>query len=96
MGWGFSGDTTGKEFTCQFRRYKRLWFDPWARKIPWRRKWQNHSSILAWETHGQKSPAGYSPWGPKRVEHDLAIEQLNSFQNMPLQHKNDLELKATN
>ena len=27
----------GKESTCQCRRYG---FDPWARKIPWRRKWQ--------------------------------------------------------
>ena len=53
-----------------------------------------HSSILTWETHGQKSLAGYSPWGPKRVEHDLTTEQFNSFQNMPLQHKNDFELKA--
>ena len=22
-----------------------------------------HSSILAWESHGQRSLAGYSPWG---------------------------------
>ena len=26
-----------KEFTCQCRRHG---FDPWVRKIPWRRKWQ--------------------------------------------------------
>ena len=24
-----------------------------------------HSSILAWESHGQRSLAGYSPWGHK-------------------------------
>ena len=24
-----------------------------------------HSSILAWKIHGQKSLAGYSPWGRK-------------------------------
>ena len=24
-----------------------------------------HSSVLAWETHGQRSLAGYSPWGPR-------------------------------
>ena len=25
-------------------------FDPWVRKIPWRRAWQaTHSSILAWK-----------------------------------------------
>ena len=27
----------GKDSTCQFRR---CGFDPWARKIPWRRNWQ--------------------------------------------------------
>ena len=35
-----------KESTCQCRR---LGFDPCIRKIPWRRKWQPHSSILAWK-----------------------------------------------
>ena len=25
----------------------------------------NHSSTLAWEIHGQRSLAGYSPWGRK-------------------------------
>ena len=24
-----------------------------------------HSSILAWESHGQRSLVGYSPWGHK-------------------------------
>ena len=24
-----------------------------------------HSSILAWEIHGQRSLAGYNTWGPK-------------------------------
>ena len=26
-----------------------------------------HSSSLAWEIHGQGSPAGYSPWGCKEL-----------------------------
>ena len=30
----------GKESTCQCRRHRRSGFDPWVRKIPWRRKWQ--------------------------------------------------------
>ena len=29
-----------KEPACQCRRYKRCGFDPWVKKIPWRRKWQ--------------------------------------------------------
>ena len=27
-----------------------------------------HSSILAWESHGQRSLAGYSPWGRKELD----------------------------
>ena len=34
-----------------------------------------HSSILAWRTHGQRSLAGYSPWGLKRVRYDLVTKQ---------------------
>ena len=37
---GFPGGGTGKESACQCRRWKRHGFDPWVRKIPWRRKWQ--------------------------------------------------------
>ena len=37
---GFPGSASGKELICQFRRHKRHGFDPWVRKIPWRRVWQ--------------------------------------------------------
>ena len=36
-------------------------FDPWVRKIPWRRKWQSTPVFLPGESHGQRSLAGYSP-----------------------------------
>ena len=37
-------------------------------KIPWRRKWQPlHYSCLD-TPHGQRSLAGYSPWGPKESD----------------------------
>ena len=32
------GGASGKELACQCRRRKRCGFDPWVRKIPWRRK----------------------------------------------------------
>ena len=38
---GFPGDTSGKESASQCRRHKRHRFDPWIRKIPWRRAWQS-------------------------------------------------------
>ena len=34
----------------------------------------NHSSILPGESHGQRSLAGFSPWGRKELD---TIEQLN-------------------
>ena len=36
-------------------------FDPWVRKIPWRRAWQPAPIFLPGESHGQRSLAGYSP-----------------------------------
>ena len=32
------------------------------------KKMATHSSILAWEIHGQKSLAGYSIQGPKELD----------------------------
>ena len=42
-------------------------FDPWVRKIPWRRKWQPAPVSLPGESYGQRSLVGYSTWGHKRV-----------------------------
>ena len=39
----------------------RLEFDPWVRKILWRRKWQPTPVFLPGESHGLRSLAGYSP-----------------------------------
>ena len=36
-------------------------FNPWVRKIPWRRKWQSTPVFLPEESHGQRSLVGYSP-----------------------------------
>ena len=48
-------------------------FDPWVRKIPWRREWQPTTVSLPGKSHGPRSLAGYSPWGHK--ESDMT-EQL--------------------
>ena len=47
----------------------RCGFDPWVRKIPWRRKWQPTPVFLAGESLGQRSLVGYRPWG--RTESDM-------------------------
>ena len=62
---GFPGVTSGKEPACQCRALKRRWFYPWVGKIHWRREWQPTPAFLPGESHGQKSLAGYSPWGCK-------------------------------
>ena len=59
---------SGKEPACQCRRHG---LNPWVGKIPWRRKWQSTPEFLPGKSHGQRSPEGYSPWGHKRVWHDL-------------------------
>jgi len=58
---GFSDGASGKEPACQCRRHKRHRFDPWVRKIPWRREWLPAPVFLLGEIHGQMSLAGYSP-----------------------------------
>ena len=68
--WGFPDGTSGKESTSQCRRLKRHELNPWLGKspigkIPWRRAWQPTPAFLPRESHGQRSLAGYSPWGRK-------------------------------
>ena len=65
---------SGKESACQCRRHKRHEFDPWVRKIPWRRKWKPTLAFLPRKFHGQRSLAGYSPWGHKRIGPDWATQ----------------------
>ena len=46
----------------------RAGFDPWVRKIPWRREWQPTLVFLPGEFHEQKSLVGYSPCGLKELD----------------------------
>ena len=59
---------SGKESTCQCWRHKRCGFDPWVRKIPWRRKRQPASTVLAWKFYGQRRLGGYSPRGRQELD----------------------------
>ena len=54
----FLGGASGKEPACQCRRHE---FDPWVRKICWRREWQPTPVFLSGKPHGPRSLAGYSP-----------------------------------
>ena len=61
----FSCGSDGKEPACNARDHE---FDTWARKIPWRREWLPTPVFLPREFHGQRSQAGYSPWGHKELD----------------------------
>ena len=43
-------------------------FDPWVRKIPWRRKWQPTPVFSPGKSHGQRSLVGLRPWGHKESD----------------------------
>ena len=55
-----NGGTSGKESACQCRRCRRHGFDPWVRKIPWKRKRHPTPVFLPGESHRQRSLAGCS------------------------------------
>ena len=65
---------SGKESACRCRRHE---FDPWSRKISWRRKWQSTPVFLPGKSHGQRKLVGYSPSGYKR-----ATKQQQSFKEL--------------
>ena len=44
------------------------WFNPWVRKIPWRRKWHPTLVLLPGKSHGWRSLVGYSWWGVKESD----------------------------
>ena len=50
------------------RRCKRHGFDPWVRKVPWRRKRQPTSAFLLGKSHGQRNMVGYSPYSHKESD----------------------------
>ena len=76
--WGLPWWLSGKESACQCRRRG---FDPWGRKVPWRRKWQLPPVFLPGKPHGQRSLAGLhnSPWSQKEVRNNWVTRQQHPF-----------------
>ena len=69
--WGFPGGINVEE--CHCKRHKRHGFDPWVKKIPWRRAWHPTPVFLPEKSHGQKS-GRYM--GSQKSRMDMT-EQLN-------------------
>ena len=73
------GGSSGKESACQGRRQKRFNYDPWVRKLPWRREWQSTPVFLPGESHGQRSLVSYSPQGHTESDTTEATQRVCSF-----------------
>ena len=74
---GFPGGSEVKAFCLECGRPG---FDPWIRKIPWRRKSQPTPVLLPGESHGGRILVGYSPWGCKELDmterlHDPSMKE---------------------
>ena len=52
----------------EMQEQQEAWFILWVGKIPWRRARQPILVFLPGESHGQRSLAGYSPWGHKESD----------------------------
>ena len=65
---GFPAGTSGKESICYAGDLVICGLDPWVKKVPCRRAWQPTPVYLPGESHGQKSLAGYRPWGLKELD----------------------------
>ena len=82
---GFPRWCSGKEPICQCRRLR---FDPWVRKIPWRRKWQPTPAFLPGTSTWTEEPGGlHNLWGCKEsdmTEHARTTTSLTLGNKMPL------------
>ena len=65
--WGTSSSLVAQQKRIHLQ-CRRLRFNPQVGKIPWRREWQPTPVFLPGEPHGQRSLAGYSPWGRKESD----------------------------
>ena len=91
--WGFPGGSDSLKF-------RKPAFDPWARKIPWRRAQQPAPVFLLGESPGQRNLGGYLAWkipwtekpggrqsmGLRRVGHDR-VTSLSLFTFMHWRRK---------
>ena len=73
---GYLGAAVVKNPPANAEDAKRYWFNPWFRKIPWRRIWQPAPIFLPGKFHGQRSLADYSSRGRKVSD---TTEHIHTF-----------------
>ena len=74
---GFPGGSDGKVSACNVGDLGSI---PGSGRCPWIRKWQPTPVFLSGKFHGQRSLAGYSPWGCKQSD---TTEQLSTHRHQP-------------
>ena len=57
-------------------------FNPWVRKIPWRRKWQPTPVLLPGKSHEWRSLVGYSPQGREESDTTERLHFTYAFKEM--------------
>ena len=70
---------SGKEPTCTCGRPR---FNPWSRKIPWRRKWQPTPVTLPGKSLWTEESGGLPSMGSQRIGHDLVTKQQEARQDI--------------
>ena len=61
---------------------RKAWVRSLGQEDPLEEEMEIHSSILAWQIPWtEKILAGYSPWGHKRVRHNLAAKTTTELVN---------------
>ena len=87
---GFPGSTSGKEPTCQCTRPKRCGFNPWVRKIPWRR----HGDSLQYSC--LENPMERGAWQSRVHRVTKSQRWLKRFSTHALKHVVGIVLHAQN
>ena len=64
IAWGVPGGSAARSHL----QCRRPWSNSWVGKFPWRRAWPPTPSSCLENPHGQRSLAGYSPWGHKESD----------------------------
>ena len=73
MKTGFPGGSDGKKYACNAGELGSI---PGSGRSPGRREWQPIPVFLPGQSHGQRSLAGYSPWGHKELNTTKVTEHV--------------------
>ena len=77
----FPGGATIKAPACQCRRYKRCVFNPWVRKIPWRR--EGNPLQYSWLENPMDRGASQAIYNPWVAQSQTRLKRLSTHSHLP-------------